>query len=132
MKLLEGRSMKNDHFQPISPDFAYIERSLTALNSSRYADAIRLLDDGLNQHLAQADNLDVHELIKHVSAFINYLEFRLEEDFGINEEGSANPEPSRVENRCSFCGDMQSQVKRLIAGPAVFICDSCIKTCSDA
>ena len=123
--------MKNDHFQPIGPDFAYIERSLTALNKSQYADAIRLLDDGLNQHLAQAGNLDVRELIRHVSAFINYLEFRLEEDFGINQEGKVKPERSKVENRCSFCGDIQSEAKRLIAGPAVFICDSCIKTCSD-
>ena len=125
--------MKNDHFQPIGPDFAYIEPSLTALNKSQYADAIRLLDDGLKQHLDEAaGNLDVHELIRHVSAFINYLEFRLEEDFGINQEGNAKPELSNVECRCSFCGDKQSEVKRLIAGPGVFICKECIKICSDA
>lgn len=31
---------------------------------------------------------------------------------------------------CSFCGKPQSQVRRLIAGPGVFICDSCIELCS--
>ena len=35
------------------------------------------------------------------------------------------------EIRCSFCGKPQSQVRRLIAGPGVFICDECIEMCSE-
>ncbi len=31
--------------------------------------------------------------------------------------------------RCSFCGKRQDQVKRLIAGPNVFICDECVELC---
>ncbi|HAH79296.1 MAG TPA: ATP-dependent Clp protease ATP-binding subunit ClpX, partial [Ruminococcaceae bacterium] len=30
---------------------------------------------------------------------------------------------------CSFCGKPQSEVRRLIAGPGVFICDECVKLC---
>ncbi|WP_331709109.1 ClpX C4-type zinc finger protein, partial [Cephaloticoccus capnophilus] len=30
---------------------------------------------------------------------------------------------------CSFCGKTQSEVKKLIAGPGVFICDSCVSLC---
>ncbi len=33
--------------------------------------------------------------------------------------------------RCSFCGKAQNQVKRLVAGPNVFICDECISLCND-
>ena len=33
--------------------------------------------------------------------------------------------------RCSFCGKNQEQVKRLIAGPGVYICDECIELCSE-
>ena len=33
--------------------------------------------------------------------------------------------------RCSFCGKSQEQVKRLIAGPGVYICDECIELCSE-
>lgn len=33
--------------------------------------------------------------------------------------------------RCSFCGKTQDQVKKLIAGPNVYICDECIDLCSD-
>lgn len=33
--------------------------------------------------------------------------------------------------KCSFCGKSQEQVKRLIAGPGVYICDECIELCSE-
>ncbi|NLN63828.1 MAG: ATP-dependent Clp protease ATP-binding subunit ClpX [Clostridiaceae bacterium] len=33
--------------------------------------------------------------------------------------------------KCSFCGKTQEQVKRLIAGPGVYICDECIELCSE-
>jgi len=32
---------------------------------------------------------------------------------------------------CSFCGKNQNEVKKLIAGPAVYICDECIQLCSE-
>jgi predicted amidophosphoribosyltransferase len=35
--------------------------------------------------------------------------------------------PSRL--RCSFCGKDADRVGRLVAGPSVYICDECIKTC---
>jgi len=33
--------------------------------------------------------------------------------------------------KCSFCGKSQKQVKRLIAGPGVYICDECIDLCNE-
>lgn len=33
--------------------------------------------------------------------------------------------------KCSFCGKQQEQVKRLIAGPGVYICDECIELCNE-
>jgi ATP-dependent Clp protease ATP-binding subunit ClpX len=33
--------------------------------------------------------------------------------------------------KCSFCGKHQDQVKRLIAGPGVYICDECVELCND-
>ena len=32
---------------------------------------------------------------------------------------------------CSFCGKSQKEVKKLIAGPGVYICDECIELCND-
>ncbi len=33
--------------------------------------------------------------------------------------------------KCSFCGKMQDQVKKLVAGPGVYICDECIELCNE-
>ena len=32
---------------------------------------------------------------------------------------------------CSFCGKSQQQVRKLIAGPGVYICDECIDLCNE-
>ena len=32
---------------------------------------------------------------------------------------------------CSFCGKSQHEVRKLIAGPTVFICDECVELCND-
>jgi len=37
----------------------------------------------------------------------------------------------RKQLKCSFCGKSQDQVKRLIAGPNVYICDECIELCQE-
>ena len=45
-----------------------------------------------------------------------------------DKKGSASGEKSLY---CSFCGKSQHEVKKLIAGPSVFICDECIELCND-
>ena len=37
----------------------------------------------------------------------------------------------RTQVNCSFCGKAQEQVKRLVAGPGVYICDECITLCNE-
>src|SRR5512139_3019576 len=53
-------------------------------------------------------------------------------------EGSSQRRSStvaRIDNadllKCSFCGKSQKQVKKLIAGPGVYICDECIDLCNE-
>ncbi len=38
---------------------------------------------------------------------------------------------SHVDWRCSFCGKTKDQVRRLVAGPGVFICDECVALCNE-
>src|ERR1039457_2860285 len=44
---------------------------------------------------------------------------------------SRRRETSQENLTCSFCGKSQEEVKKLIAGPAVYICDECIELCND-
>src|SRR3569832_536679 len=43
----------------------------------------------------------------------------------------AGPIVSNDQLLCSFCGKSQKQVKKLIAGPGVYICDECIALCNE-
>jgi hypothetical protein len=40
-------------------------------------------------------------------------------------------ERRRRYTRCSFCGKGQDQVRKLVAGPGVYICDQCITLCNE-
>ena len=45
-----------------------------------------------------------------------------------DKKGSSSSEKTLY---CSFCGKSQHEVKKLIAGPSVFICDECIDLCNE-
>ena len=40
-------------------------------------------------------------------------------------------EDNKKQLKCSFCGKAQEQVKRLVAGPGVYICDECVGLCNE-
>jgi len=44
---------------------------------------------------------------------------------------SINERRTASELRCSFCNKSQNDVRKLIAGPTVFICDECVSVCND-
>ena len=46
-------------------------------------------------------------------------------------EPQAPPAPTEPPLLCSFCGKTQDEVRKLIAGPSVYICDECIDLCND-
>jgi ATP-dependent Clp protease ATP-binding subunit ClpX len=46
----------------------------------------------------------------------------------MNKTGSGNGNKVLY---CSFCGKSQHEVKKLIAGPSVFVCDECVELCND-
>ncbi len=33
--------------------------------------------------------------------------------------------------KCSFCGKTQDSVKKIVAGPGVYICDECVELCNE-
>jgi ATP-dependent Clp protease ATP-binding subunit ClpX len=41
------------------------------------------------------------------------------------------PKKEETQYKCSFCGRAQEEVKKLIAGPTVFICDECVGLCNE-
>ncbi len=48
----------------------------------------------------------------------------------MSDKGSRGDEAGKL-LYCSFCGKSQHEVRKLIAGPSVFICDECVELCND-
>lgn len=46
-------------------------------------------------------------------------------------EATAYPHPPKHRLRCSFCGKLATQVKSMIAGPGVYICNECVDLCAE-
>jgi hypothetical protein len=54
----------------------------------------------------------------------------------VDEGEGAVPEVEAIQThkrvyRCSFCGKAQTEVKTLVSGPGVFICDECVELCQE-
>ena len=49
----------------------------------------------------------------------------------MSDEKSGGGEDSKKLLYCSFCGKSQHEVRKLIAGPSVFVCDECVELCND-
>src|ERR1700754_3365571 len=43
----------------------------------------------------------------------------------------SKPRETKSTRYCSFCGKSEHEVRKLIAGPTVFICDECVELCVD-
>ena len=51
-------------------------------------------------------------------------------DGGVEQEiADSDAEPGEL--HCSFCGKNQAEVKKLIAGPSVYICEECVGLCNE-
>ncbi len=48
-----------------------------------------------------------------------------------SESGTNEPAVTGPKLHCSFCGKSQDRVRKLIAGPAVHICDECVDLCNE-
>jgi hypothetical protein len=93
----------------------------------------RTLRQALKAQAITISHSNAIELIAKALGFRNWqvLEARIAADNGAAKasEPSADSKPSV--RSCSFCGKTQFEVSKLIAGPAVFICDECVGLCED-
>lgn len=65
-------------------------------------------------------------MLRDKSDTIKVVWMRIEVD-----EAMFNDEETKGPVNCSFCGKSQDQVKKIVAGPGVFICNECIELCKE-
>ena len=99
----------------------------------------RSLRDALKARAVETTHSESLEFIAKAFGFDNWnvLSARIdaaERHAGGESPGSSADAPGRAPPKtlyCSFCGKSQHAVRKLVAGPAVFICDECIDLCTD-
>jgi hypothetical protein len=92
------------------------------------------LRDALKAKTIEITHSESLELIAKTFGYENWNILSAKIDVAQPRSGEAvghqDPTPPAV-LYCSFCGKTQHEVKALVAGPHVFICDECIDLCSD-
>src|SRR5215470_17668102 len=71
-----------------------------------------------------------HENWNILSAKIDAARSGAPDGRALSPAGTTDSRPSNT-LYCSFCGKSQHDVRKLIAGPTVFICDECVELCND-
>ena len=80
------------------------------------------------------DRHDLEDLLQPLLEYLIYkAAFRIERGTveGGSEMSKIGGSNSKNPLYCSFCGKSQHEVRKLIAGPTVFICDECVELCMD-
>jgi ClpX C4-type zinc finger/Glyoxalase superfamily protein len=93
----------------------------------------RSLRDALTAKAVQTTHSESLELIAKAFGYENWniLSAKIDAAQPGSAAGMQDPSPQAKILYCSFCGKSQHDVKKLVAGPAVYICDECIDLCTD-
>ena len=94
----------------------------------------RSLRDALNVKAVETTHSESLELITKAFGYENWNVFSAKIDAATPRPASTAgaPDPTLVQVLyCSFCGKSQHEVRKLVAGPAVYICDECVDLCTD-
>ncbi len=85
------------------------------------------------EHLLAALALDpgsrARRVLSHLGVSIAAIKKGLDGYVGLGKR--RRRKRGKVDLACSFCGKSQKQVKRLVGGPGVYICDECIDVCNE-
>src|SRR5262245_60536784 len=96
------------------------------------------LRDALKSRAVETSHSECLELIATVFGYDNWNIFSAKiaaaarpSDEGLPAVATQNAPKAPKTLYCSFCGKSQHEVRKLIAGPTVYICDECVELCND-
>lgn len=113
-----------------SSKFGFVECS-DLISEQKYGPALKMFQRAVTHFLESKSTPRRSEIARQLLQIGTSLEETLKTAYGekwdshvpkFSEEG--------MESSCSFCGKVQKEVRKLIAGPSVHICDECVKLCS--
>jgi hypothetical protein len=100
------------------------------INGQKYGAALKTFQRAITEFLESKSSPRRSEVALQLLQIGTALEETLKKAYGDSWDSHV-PGFSDEEKRaaCSFCGNEQRDVRKLIAGPSVYICDECVKLC---
>jgi len=87
--------------------------------------------DALKSRAVETTHSECLELIATVFGYDNWNVLSAQIEAAAHASAERSPSVAAKTLYCSFCGKSQHEVRRLIAGPTVYICDGCVELCND-
>jgi hypothetical protein len=100
------------------------------VSEQRYGAALKMFQRAATKFLAAKISPNRSEIARQLLQIGAALEESLSKAYGAQWDSHV-PRHAEEEASCSFCGKEAGEVAKLIAGPAVHICDECVKLCGD-
>jgi hypothetical protein len=113
----------------IPSKFGFVECA-DLINEQKYGRALQMFQQAVTNFLDSKSTPKRSDIARQLLQISTALDETLRKAFGDKWESHI---PTFVESKlltCSFCGKNQQEVRKLIAGPSVHICDECVKLCS--
>ena len=115
---------------PSQSKFGFVECA-DLISEQRYGRALKMFQQAVSNFLESKSTPKRSDIARQLLHIGTALEDTLKKAYGERWEGEI-PKFSEKDKEagCSFCGKGESEVRKLIAGLSVHICDECIKLCS--
>ena len=120
---VEGEKLKK-HYQWDFPNIEVGDEVTIRVLSEGDPDQPTRVDDSRPLHTPDERAMMKYEIVK-----LKRLNADREKALERSSSAGGSDDDSQVTLYCSFCGLSQHEVKKLIAGPAVFICNECVDAC---
>jgi hypothetical protein len=96
-----------------------------------YPAAFQTIQAALNAVLQSKKPPKAKDIAGEVLVIVFALEQNLKKAYGAEWDKHIPKVPKDQKLTCSFCGKEEKEVRKLIAGPSVYICEECIDLCND-
>jgi hypothetical protein len=109
--------------------FGFVECA-DLISEQKYGVALKLFQRAVNKFLDSKSSPKRTEIARQLQQIGTALEETLKKAYGDKWESQIPKYADEGKHlACSFCGKHQQEVRKMIAGPSVHICDECVKLC---
>ena len=105
-----------------------IEDCTRLIEKRRYRDAVYAFEEILDKLIEAKKSPRGSQVAKELKKLVTAIEDSFKRSY---YESDSEQDQQRKPLVCSFCGKSQDEVRKLIAGPTVYICNECIDLCND-